>query len=458
MNRRLRIIRRITQVLSLAIFVFLFGYLVYPIGWQGSILESISRLDPWSLFSQLRFFQTVPGWAWIPALTILATLILGRVFCGWICPFGAFLTLADRLGRQIARNKKLRRWRKRRLELMQRLLAIRHFWLLFLLVLFVFGLNLASSLTPYALFSNGIVRAFTGTVPWLLISFFVLTAVFGRLWCAVFCPTGILLSWIAKVRLLRFRTNERCRHCNQCAACCSVAAAPSDEDTAGEGCLVCGACIEACPAQAVEFRTCLQRQEERGRTSPMKGENPGRQMTRRQFLQTASVFVLGLAVTAWDKISGLPEKVLRPPGALPELSFKSICNRCGRCIKVCPNQALISMPLAKGIDTYETPYILARQANCCLCLSCQEVCPTGAIASVPVEQVKMGTAVIDKSRCLAWSQDKDCFICGEQCLRLAIQLEGTNRPVIQPDLCAGCGTCERNCPVAGTAAITVAPR
>jgi ferredoxin-type protein NapH len=189
---------------------------------------------------------------------------------------------------------------------------------------------------------------------------------------------------------------------------------------------------------------------------PQKGSGPA--VTRRQFLQVAGVAVFGMALSAGERASGLAPKVLRPPGALPETSFKAVCNRCGRCIKVCPNMALQPMPLREGIDTFETPWIIPRQANCSLCLECQIVCPTGAIERVPVEQVNMGKAVIDKDRCLAWSHSKDCFVCGEQCLRLAIHLEGISNPVIQPDLCVGCGTCERNCPVEGIAAIRVTPR
>ncbi len=464
MNRLLRWTRYTLQILSLATFIFLFGFLVYPLAWPSALLETFSRLDPWTLFSQLRFIQTVPGWAWIPILTIMVTLMLGRAFCGWLCPFGAFMTIADRCGRWLGKSrlfrqsKRVRRWLQLWQQLLKRLLPLRDLWLLLLAILFVFGLNWASALTPYALFSQAIVRLIIGTVPWLLIAFFVGTTVLGRLWCAVFCPTGMLLSLISRVRLFRIRTNERCVHCHQCSAQCPVAAAPSDQATASEGCLVCGACSAVCPTRAVEFRILLRQREAGDTRQAIEEKDSGRQWTRRQFLKMASVFALGLAVSAWDKISGLSAKVLRPPGALPESSFNSVCNRCGRCIKVCPNNALLPMPLAKGIDTFATPYLLPRQANCCLCLACQEVCPTGAIARLPVEQVKMGTAVIDETRCLAWSQGKDCFVCGEQCLRLAIKLEGANKPVIKPDLCVGCGTCERNCPAEGEAAIRVIPR
>jgi len=87
-------------------------------------------------------------------------------------------------------------------------------------------------------------------------------------------------------------------------------------------------------------------------------------------------------------------------------------------------------------------------------------CPTGAITKVEVEKVKMGSAVIDKLRCIAWNGDKMCLICGEQCPVLAIKSDGSKipNPVLILDKCVGCGTCERACPVTGEAAIVVRPK
>jgi ferredoxin-type protein NapH len=116
------------------------------------------------------------------------------------------------------------------------------------------------------------------------------------------------------------------------------------------------------------------------------------------------------------------------------------------------------MPITDGIECYGTPYIIPRQASCSLCLACQDVCPTGALEKVNVEQVKMGSSSIDKKRCLAWSFEKLCFICGEQCPMLAISADDQIRPIVDKNICVGCGTCEKACPVEGDAAIRVTPK
>lgn len=76
-----------------------------------------------------------------------------------------------------------------------------------------------------------------------------------------------------------------------------------------------------------------------------------------------------------------------------------------------------------------------------------------------VEQVMMGTAEIDKLRCIAWNDEKKlCFICGELCPVLAIEIDDQHRPTVLLDKCVGCGSCEKACPVDGEAAIYILPK
>ncbi|HEY3426072.1 MAG TPA: 4Fe-4S dicluster-binding protein [Negativicutes bacterium] len=72
-----------------------------------------------------------------------------------------------------------------------------------------------------------------------------------------------------------------------------------------------------------------------------------------------------------------------------------------------------------------------------------------------VTETKIGTAAIDKNRCLAWNEEKLCFLCGEQCPVQAIDGDELRRPAVQREKCVGCGACENGCPVEGEAAIRV---
>lgn len=439
------------QLLSLLSFVLLLGSLWYPLGAENSLLQWFSRLDPWSLLSQFRWQQEVPSWVWLPLLTLAATLLWGRVFCGWLCPFGAFLALTDKLGRTVFKTMLLTR-----IKILHAIQPLRYYWLLFLIIVFVLGSNWVFFLTPFALFSHEIVRILHGNAPWILIGITAGTLLFSRLWCSVLCPTGLLLSLAARLRLFGYRITGNCVHCAKCTGTCSVNAAPAATGIAQEWCLACGGCHRVCPTKTIHWQQNLWRTKNR-QLAPADDIAAAKvQPSRRQFLKVA--FAVALAAALWKKTVGAAEKVLRPPGALPEADFTAVCNRCSRCIQVCPSKALLPLPITSGMANFETPYIIPRQNCCDLCLACQEVCPTGAIAKTPLEKIRMGNAVIDKHRCIAWNENKLCFICGEQCPVLAIKGDEHHRPTVLTAKCVGCGTCENACPVEGEAAIRVVPK
>jgi translation initiation factor RLI1 len=86
-------------------------------------------------------------------------------------------------------------------------------------------------------------------------------------------------------------------------------------------------------------------------------------------------------------------------------------------------------------------------------------------------RTSIGIARIDRERCIAWAEGRDCIVCEEMCpvpekaIRLDEQgkedLHGATpsilRPVVVEGLCIGCGICEYRCPVDGEAAIRVFP-
>lgn len=442
-----RCLRYALQVISLGFFVFLLTALFYPLGWQATLLEWFSRLDPWMLFSHLRWQHSIPLWGWLPLLTLVTTLLLGRVFCGWLCPFGALLMLVDKASRTVFKDRPFNIIALLRTKILHRAQPMRYFWLLFLAVIFVLGSNWVLFLTPFALFSHEIVRILHVEAPWVLIGMIAGTLFFSRIWCSVLCPTGILLSLTARPRLFRYQIAGHCLQCGKCTENCSVGTAPAGTGVAKEACLACGDCQRACPTKAVHWL--------RVSGGSRKNET-GSKHSRRQFLKIA--FTIAAAAVLWGKNIGAAEKVLRPPGALQEADFTSVCTRCGRCFKACPNNALRPMPVTYGFECFETPYIIPREANCVLCLTCQEVCPIGAIARVPLEQIQMGRADLDKLRCIAWNNNKLCLICGEQCPVLAIEGDDQHRPAVLLDKCVGCGSCEKACPVDGEAAIRILPK
>jgi NAD-dependent dihydropyrimidine dehydrogenase PreA subunit len=103
--------------------------------------------------------------------------------------------------------------------------------------------------------------------------------------------------------------------------------------------------------------------------------------------------------------------------------------------------------LDAGLERAFTPALRFSEGSCVRCGTCGQVCPTGAVISIPKDEIKIGTAKIDQTLCLAWKDRKKCLICAEVCPQHAVGGAESLRPVVAGDDCAGCGACEHNCPV-----------
>lgn len=144
---------------------------------------------------------------------------------------------------------------------------------------------------------------------------------------------------------------------------------------------------------------------------------------------------------------------LRPPGAEDRDGFLRKCIRCFRCAEACPVQAIRFDLGAPRLA--ETPFLVARDRGCVLCMQCTTACPTGALRPIPFDravvqrEVKMGVAVVEEHKCIAWQASGVCRACYYVCpyQDAAITLRGPMQaPHIEPDACTGCGLCEEACP------------
>jgi MauM/NapG family ferredoxin protein len=171
---------------------------------------------------------------------------------------------------------------------------------------------------------------------------------------------------------------------------------------------------------------------------------------------------LGLAVGAGlgglirrDSAGGSDaEALLRPPGALDEAEFLASCIRCGQCVEACPPEYnTLQLVRDRAGISFGSPFVNSRNTPCHLCanyagLLCIDACPTAALSPVAdTASVRMGTAVIDHSRCLAYNR-VICRACWHACPFPddAIRFDSMLRPVVVEEACVGCGLCDHACP------------
>ena len=520
--RHLVWLRRTTQILFLGFFLFLLIESRLPqdiiVDYSGSFSSKQDlRLDqPVTFFFQLdplvglsslvSGFHLIKGFMWGIGIIVL-TVLLGRVFCGFICPFGTVHHATGSFKAALKGDRMLQANRKTSGQ------KIKYFNLIALIAAAIMGLNLTGLLDPIAflfrsvalailpglgvglrsmfdalavsdiklinLMSYGaevLVSPIFGYSPkafqtaWFIGILFVvilfLNRIRPRFWCRFICPLGALLGIFSRLSILRLeKYTEKCTQCNLCVKHCQGAASPRpDQKWETAECHMCFNCHNVCPEEALAFRFSwtpkLTRKPDIGKRAFVGGLFAG-----------LSVPLLGRLDGQIDKVSD--PRLIRPPGSLAEKDFLELCQRCGQCMKVCPTNAINPTLSEAGMAGFWTPQLIMTQGYCeYTCTLCGSVCPTGAIREITVTEkieqpIKIGSAYIDRGRCLPWSGNAPCIVCQEVCptspkaiylkndfvtrpegKRLEVQL-----PHVDLKQCVGCGICENKCPVRGLPAI-----
>jgi len=147
--------------------------------------------------------------------------------------------------------------------------------------------------------------------------------------------------------------------------------------------------------------------------------------------------------------------VLRPPGALAEVKFLDVCERCHACIDACPADAI--RPIGGDGPLANTPGVVVHEQPCVVCtdLDCMSACPTGALVVTDRFEIDMGTAVVDQSTCVRPKGDL-CQLCVELCPLGSRAIRVNDADAIEVlDGCIGCGVCEQACPTSPKSVVVV---
>lgn len=194
----------------------------------------------------------------------VASLLLGRAWCGWACPVGALGEIAFAANNKPTRNKRID-WIK---------------WVVFIpwigLIVWlaaaaggfhsadffldtVGGISVAGDADRPVVFAYVIYYMVTGT-------FLVLSLTVGRragchaiCWMAPFMIAGRKLRNLTGWTALRLQADAKaCTRCKTCTTHCpmslEVDRMVQQEAMEDSGCILCGSCVDGCPSKAIRFR------------------------------------------------------------------------------------------------------------------------------------------------------------------------------------------------------------
>ncbi len=494
-------LRRLSQGLFLLLFFFLFlqteskgrDELGYPV-------KIFLDFDPLIFITTFLSAHAVEKAFYLSVITIGITIIFGRVFCGWICPLG---TLNNIIGSLKSRTQIVAKdWHKNK-----------YYILIFLLISSIFSLQLVGIMDPisliirsfsisvYPLFNYGTRAVFDGIYnlqikgitdvsefvysilkkgiiafqqPFYYQSAFIgilffamlgLNLIEKRFWCKYLCPLGAFLGIISRFSILKRSVSEGCTSCGACAGVCQGNADPDKKDKWRDTeCFYCYNCDDVCPQNAVSFSFFRKR------------ASASMDLGRRQVITSLASGIVAVPLFRVNPLSrpdSVNQRLIRPPGATEEKEFLKKCVKCGECMKVCITNGLQPTFLEAGLEGIWSPMLVPKIGYCeYRCTLCGQVCPTGAIKRLTVEEkvkTKIGLAMIDKGRCLPWAHAMPCIVCEEVCPtpKKAIWFQKAvvkdrneknvvvHQPIVDLELCIGCGICETKCPVIDRPAIYV---
>ena len=469
--RRLVWARRFAQ----AGFLALFCWLLFETGFRGNFTnvdepvrvpvpaEGFLLADPFVALMTLLSTQTIyRGLAWSIGIVAL-TLLFGRVFCGWICPFGTLhhffaWIFPSRYGKgkeRIEANKTHPVRQRAKYYLMYGFLgasltgsaigglfdpiciAVRSIGLAVMPVMqYATGVFTDAAATTNVravqATSDGVADFMAETVwqskqfyfheTWLigtlLLGVLFMNRFIPRFWCRVLCPLGALLGVMSRWAVFGMeKDHEKCTDCDLCLVHCQGADSPQGGvKWRQDECHMCMNCEAACPEDVIKFRFLP------GFRSRVGKPDTRRRTTMVAAAAGAAMIPIARAADALD--ANYSDRVIRPPGSVEEREFLERCIRCAECMKVCPNNALHPAFFEAGIEGIWTPILIPRIGYCeHSCVLCGDVCPTGAIQKITEKQklgidqkpISIGTAFYDRGRCLPWAMATPCIVCEEFC-------------------------------------------
>ncbi len=180
-------------------------------------------------------------------------LLFGRIFCGWICPFGTLLEYLE--GVSPMRGRYIMPVELKDPGIKYIILAA------FLFLAFISSQEVFCEFCPAgAVFKGATGYMIALSVPVFIAVFFTVFSYGRKTWCSYLCPLGAFFGLFSKIHLFGIRAEkDKCVKCFMCNQTC-----PMDvlivEDYINKGkkindgdCIKCMNCVDACPRKILKF-------------------------------------------------------------------------------------------------------------------------------------------------------------------------------------------------------------
>jgi len=194
-------------------------------------------------------------WYSLVVIAIGLTVIAGRFYCGWLCPFGAVLEILYHL---VSVKLTVPENADKYLKLIKYMNFVILLMIAFLFLNKSLTAYIASIIEPFATFF----RLYGDLFAWmLLISMLLISAVISRFYCRYFCPLGAFFALLTlalsflKLRQLSVKLpQDNCKGCRIAQKTCQMEAISYDMELKKpeidhKECFMCNTCAGICPVE-----------------------------------------------------------------------------------------------------------------------------------------------------------------------------------------------------------------
>ncbi len=167
---------------------------------------------------------------------VMLTLLLGRAFCGYVCPIGAVQELLYRI-------------KTRKLKVGNKVLPM-GFRLLLLPAFIILAVVFSEGLLVYLGFKDFFHLEVTGYF-YVFLGLVIIGVFIYRPFCRLLCPYGAILSLVSGKSRFKLRRTDDCLDCGKCEKACPTNEA--GESDRKQECYLCNRCREVCPVGAIAY-------------------------------------------------------------------------------------------------------------------------------------------------------------------------------------------------------------
>ena len=230
-----------------------YATLVAAVAYLGfSKSQLISIVNVFGLFGgNLPIFRQNLAWYLLAIVTVVSTVLWGRVYCGRLCAFGALTQLLDR----VAPN----RWQIKIPHAVERRASLIKYGILVGAITYFLVTRdplFYPYIEPFWMFG-----LYGKTLPlWIALGVLLTASLFVRnAYCRFLCPLGAALGVLSKLTVFRIARWSECRHCRICEKACEWGAIRGPEIVLSE-CVRCDDCerlyadTKKCPHHLIIIR------------------------------------------------------------------------------------------------------------------------------------------------------------------------------------------------------------